>query len=97
MSVREESWNQIYDIFIKAGFSEEESDWAADHNLSIRGPKRLEVGRLLKNRRNKVEVVLTVKKKWGWAEAVGYLADARLRTARNQGAEDEMNVFIGDT
>jgi len=90
-------FKRIYNQFIEYGFSDAESMWAADNNLDPRGPKRYQIGRLLRNRLYLVKTLLEHETAWTWDKAVDYIDKGRRRQAIEQGYEDDMNLFVGET
>jgi len=92
-------WQSIYNIFRRSGFREDEAEWAADNNLDPRGARANEVRKILKNRTDRIRVVMkyTKEPKPSREEVVEFLAEQRRRIAREQGAVDPDNIFIGET
>ena len=91
-----EDWVRIKTTFSGYGFSEAESEWAANNDLDPKGDKADQVIRLLKNRSKKVAVLMRytgLRRK----EVINSCDEMRRENAAKKGAEDIMNLFVGET
>jgi len=86
---------RIYNLFRKYGFSEEESAWAVDQNLDPKGEKGWQIKKQLRNRLNRVKVVMR-HYRVSREEAIRMLEKAR-RRASEQSGEDPDNIFLSET
>jgi len=91
-----DDWQIIKTTFISNGYSIAESEWAANNNLDPEGPRAEQIRRLLRNRRYKVAFLVRYTG-LNRRMVIDDLADARKRNAEAKGAEDPMNLFMGES
>jgi len=92
-------WNSIYSLFRRNGFDEEEALWAADNKLDPKGKHGQQIQKILRNRRLKVMTLMKYSgpPKPSLEELALFFANQRREEAKDQGALELNNIFVGET
>ena len=90
-----EKWEEIRVTFLRYGFTNREAKWAANNNLDPEGPRRIDIRKLLRNRRLKLRTLVQYTG-LPRREVIKDLEEESRFIAREKG-EDENNLFMGAT